>query len=228
MVEMESITATRQPNTYYEDDGGEGSFVLLFRFMASVILPMWRFLTDNQSAMIISSFFFVLIRQFASHSTNTTQQHSSHGLFAYPDLSVQISALERDNPGVPFAQIIGVPALFGTQLTSQIFSAVVHVNTSRCSDFLWTRPPLSEAQERFMKKQADLRQIAYPAGMEHVSDAATIRTKWTALVQRGGCPFDQKVRALEKAGFSTVIVYNYATTEDIPIRMSSHDLVCYF
>ena len=72
---------------------------------------------------------------------------------------------------------------------------------------------------------------------------------WIALVQRGGCPFDEKVYSLWKSGFDTVIVYNnhassyksihdlrfgakpqsYKTriesvlqNSDLPLRMSAH------
>lgn len=48
---------------------------------------------------------------------------------------------------------------------------------------------------------------------------------WIGLVERGGCPFDQKVYYMQKAGFSSVLVYNQlGEHKDASVRMSSHSM----
>ncbi|KAJ3228954.1 hypothetical protein HDU81_005740 [Chytriomyces hyalinus] len=51
-------------------------------------------------------------------------------------------------------------------------------------------------------------------------------TQWYALISRGNCPFDVKIRNAEVAGFSGIIIYNRVArgVVDVPVRMSANKL----
>ena len=47
--------------------------------------------------------------------------------------------------------------------------------------------------------------------------------KWIGLVERGGCPFDQKIYNMQNAGFKAVLIYNQMMEQkDATVRMSAH------
>ena len=115
--------------------------------------------------------------------------------FISRDLNIQIEPL-----GSNVGQILAVPALFGPVLTQSEITPIVWLNSTGCERVDYTPPELEPDQWRMLPEQPG----------------------WTAMVVRGGCSFDEKVFRMEQAGFSHVIVYNYETGDDIPVRMSSH------
>jgi hypothetical protein len=119
------------------------------------------------------------------------------------DMSVSVSS---DNV---FATTLAVPALFGPGLKTQTTVPLVLINHNACEKFTYSFPNLTSEMHDTLKQQFSAEQ----------GDAGV---NWAALVERGGCPFDEKVFRLEQAGFDIVIVYNSASKEDVPVRMSSH------
>jgi hypothetical protein len=65
----------------------------------------------------------------------------------------------------------------------------------------------------------------YPADIPKTEPTAseTDYIHWIGIVQRGGCPFDQKVFMMQQAGFKTVLVFNHrGEAGDVTVRMSPH------
>ena len=88
--------------------------------------------------------------------------------------------------------VYGIPALFGKVLDQPIKTKIIHIESSE-SDFC----------------------SSYKGNIKQNNGSF-------ALVPRGGCVFENKVRFIQEAGFSGAIIYNALSSpkEDIPVRMS--------
>jgi hypothetical protein len=84
----------------------------------------------------------------------------------------------------------GIPALFGQVLDKPITTKIIHIDRSE-SDF------------------------CSPGYKDRTGNNESF-----ALVPRGGCLFERKVRFIQEAGFAGAIIYNALSSNDLPIRMS--------
>jgi E3 ubiquitin-protein ligase RNF13 len=66
--------------------------------------------------------------------------------------------------------------------------------------------------------------IKFPNITYFEEDQEYIYDSWIGLVQRGGCPFDQKVLNMQNAGFEAVLVFHHQDDLNRNIRMSAHSL----
>ncbi|KAI8904480.1 hypothetical protein EDD86DRAFT_213564, partial [Gorgonomyces haynaldii] len=164
---------------------------LVIRLIMAILVPMWL-------AMVLSSLFFVTLRQMIATP-------DENGRFISRDLNIQITPFDNTTQ---LSTFLAVPALFGPVLSQPLITPVVWINDTGCHQISRDKPALTEQQQQMIQRNT------HPL----FSDAPV---RWTALVMRGGCEFNQKVFRMEQAGFSQTIVYNYESSKDIPVRMSS-------
>jgi hypothetical protein len=108
------------------------------------------------------------------------------------------------------------PALFGRILEEPIRGAhfpnsgpIKFVNHDGCSPFTVKFPNITE-------KYID---------SDNFEQVVDYKNSWIGIIQRGGCPFDQKVLHMQEAGFkATVVLHQYDDFSKNNIRMSAHSL----
>merc|ERR1719354_590657 len=98
------------------------------------------------------------------------------------------------------------PALFGAILKENLSGPVIHVRHPACSPFTQEFPEIDSSKITGTQYNASV-------------------SKWIGVVQRGGCPFDQKVFYMQQAGFQAVLIFNNNVEKgDVTVRMSAHSL----
>jgi hypothetical protein len=110
----------------------------------------------------------------------------------------------------------GIPSLFGRIIEEPIKGIhfltkgpLYHVSHDACYPFTVQFPEYKIIDES-------------PAN-ENITTDAIETTEWIGIVQRGGCPFDQKVLRMQQAGFKAVFVFNHDLEPmDQTVRMSAH------
>ncbi|KAJ3414974.1 hypothetical protein HDV05_005805 [Chytridiales sp. JEL 0842] len=152
------------------------------------------------------------------------------------------------NSSSPALSVLGVPALFGTQVEDNILVGLLDIESDACEPFEFKRPRVgvnSVSDERLKGLQlgwTPKKKKMYNGGKDVENQPSpmhrptTFEVPYFALIRRGNCPFDVKALNAKNAGFDGSVIYNSPLSgpvssihvhEDIPVRMSTSFLSQY-
>ncbi|KAJ3191041.1 hypothetical protein HK101_008144, partial [Irineochytrium annulatum] len=153
--------------------------------------------------------------------------------------TITVPLLPTTSPSVATSTQQATTTLQGLRSRVFKFSLTESINTlSATSTITATQssPSPADNNDNAPKKTRPRRAVSetQPASATSVANPTTpadslprLKTNWYALIQRGNCPFDQKLLNAQRAGFAGAMIHNTLDgaaggDADIPVRMSAN------